>query len=108
MEFVVLLSLSIIIPFLLFRLWKNMPVAGDQDLDKHESEDLSPTELDNTSTQERRSNLVILRSNLLTKVLGNHRTLHRLIEYEKSLNPNASDVALYTSAIERWENDNRL
>ena len=49
----------------------------------------------------------LLYQDLLGKVRFNGSTANRLIEYERSLDPQASRLKLIQSAIERWERDNR-
>jgi hypothetical protein len=58
-------------------------------------------------TRSRSAGYQSLYQNLLRKVGGDHRTVARLIEYERRRKPNASDRELFENAIWRWENDNR-
>jgi len=56
---------------------------------------------------EARSNVTMLRLNLLVKCLNNERQVERLIEYERRFSPTVSEEQLFELAIERWERDNR-
>jgi hypothetical protein len=56
---------------------------------------------------ETRSNISLLKRNLLTKCLNNERQVARLIEFERRFIPTASEELLIERAIERWERDNR-
>jgi hypothetical protein len=70
----------------------------------------------NRAIQESKSNIEIprqvsatdqLRRNLMTKVGHDQAKVERLVEYEKKLRPNLSEVEQFRAAIERWEDDNR-
>jgi hypothetical protein len=48
-----------------------------------------------------------LRAKLKQKVLGNETVVERLIQYERTRNPNGHIELWVQAAIDRWERDNR-
>jgi hypothetical protein len=48
-----------------------------------------------------------LYENLLRKAGGDDEVVERLVEYERSLQPEATRTTLLEKAIQRWERDNR-
>lgn len=48
-----------------------------------------------------------LRAKLKQKALGNETVVERLIQYERTRNPNGQMLLWVQAAIDRWEHDNR-
>lgn len=48
-----------------------------------------------------------LRAKLKQKVLGNDTVVERLVQYERTRNPNGCMELWVQAAIDRWEHDNR-